>query len=406
MSVRRRMLMLSPEAPWPSTTGGLVRIAGILDQLSRYFDLTFIAPLRGDQILPSRADVRFICPTLVDPGVVKKTFAVVDPSRPYHCALYWRKEIAAIVRRELAERPYEVVYSHFIYGAPYLAGCNIPIIVDQQNVDRVYWRNKAAHSPFPIDVFAAWNTRRTIDFETRFLSRIWAYVSVSEEDRQQTQAYAHQHVKYFWVAPNGVDTHRFTPSGPSCRAPNSVTLGYLGSMALQMNVEAVERFVLELLPRIQTALPQLQVRFVVIGSSPSPAIRALARQTPALSLSDTVDDVVPWLQDLDVFVCPLRIGAGTKLKVAEAMACGLPVVGSPLAFSGLPGRSGEHYIVANSDDIFVESVCQLAQDAAKRAAMGRKARQLAQEHLEWDAIGQHLASEIERGLLNSRGTAA
>lgn len=406
MSARRRMLMLSPEAPWPSTTGGLARIAGIFSQLSQHFDLTFISPRRPDQALPSEASARFICPKLPDPGVMKKAFALVDPSRPLHGVLYQRKEIADAVRRELAERPYDIIYSHFIYGAPYLIDCKVPVIIDQQNVDRVYWQNKTAHSPFPIDLFAAWNTRRTIEFETRFLPGIWAYVSVSEEDRQQTRAYAAHHVKHFWVAPNGVDTRRFAPPAKSTCTPNTVTLGYLGSMALQMNVDAVQRFVLELLPRIQAALPRLRVRFVVIGSAPSRTIRALARQTPAMSLSDTVDDVVPWLQDLDIFVCPLRIGAGTKLKVAEAMACGLPVVGSPLAFAGLPGRSGEHYVIAETDDIFVESVCQLAQSRVERRAMGGKARQLAEEHCEWDAIGQQLASDIERGLVNSRGALA
>jgi glycosyltransferase involved in cell wall biosynthesis len=406
MSARRSMLMLSPEAPWPSTTGGLVRIAGLCSQLARHFDLTFISPRRRDQVLPTAVPARFVCPELPDPGVMKKAFALVDPLRPFHCAMYWRKEIASAVRRELAERPYDVVYSHFIYGAPYLGDLRVPVIVDQQNVDRVYWQNKSEHSPFPIDLFAAWNTRRTIEFETRFLPRIWAYVSVSEDDRQQTQAYAQQQVKHFWVAPNGVDTRRFTPAARSACDPNAVTLGYLGSMALQMNVDAVQRFVCELLPRIQAALQGVRVRFTVIGSAPSPAIRRLARQTSGMSLSGTVDDVVPWLQDLDILVCPLRIGAGTKLKVAEALSCGLPVVGSPLAFAGLPGHSGEHYVVANSDDSFVESVCHLAQGPAKRTAMGVKARQLAEQHLEWDAIGEKLSGEIEGALVNSRGAVA
>ena len=216
------MLMLSPEFPWPSTTGGLARIAGILTQLSRHFDLTFISPRRSEQVLPSEVTARFICPTLADPGLMKKAFALLDSSRPFHGALYWRKEIADAVRRELAERPYDVVYSHFIYGEPYLRDCKAPVIVDQQNVDRVYWGNKAAHSRFPIDRFAAWNMWRTIAFETRFLPRIWAYVSVSEEDRQQTRAYAENYVKHFWVAPNGVDTRHFTPSAQSSRAPDTM----------------------------------------------------------------------------------------------------------------------------------------------------------------------------------------
>jgi glycosyltransferase involved in cell wall biosynthesis len=117
-----------------------------------------------------------------------------------------------------------------------------------------------------------------------------------------------------------------------------------------------------------------------------------------MTLSGTVGDVVPWLQKVTILVCPLRIGAGTKLKVAEAMSCALPVVGSPLAFAGLPGRSGEHYIRAENDEQFVAGVCRLATNPAERLVMGCKARVLTQAHLDWDAIGDRLADDISQGL--------
>ncbi|MEO6212476.1 MAG: glycosyltransferase family 4 protein [Vicinamibacterales bacterium] len=398
MASRARMLMISPAAPWPATTGGLVRIAGLLDQMARQFDLTLVSPRRTDQVVPHGLPARCVFAEMPDAGRVQRVVSMLDPSRPFHAAVYSRPEIGVLVRRALASERYDVVYSHFIYGMEYLADSPVPVIIDQQNVDRVYWQNKADHSTFPVNVFAAWNTRRTIAYETRFLPRIWAYVSVSDEDREQTRSYAGQAVEHFWVAPNGVDTARFAPGRGAVLSSPAITLGYLGSMDLQMNVEAVLRFGTELLPGIRARLSGVEVTFLVIGRNPSASVRSLAHKTPGMRLSGTVDDVVPWLHQVDVVVCPLRIGAGTKLKVAEAMSCGLPVVGSSLAFAGLPGRSGEHYVRVDDDASFVDAVCQLAQTPTMRRMIGRNARLLAETHLEWDAIGRHLADDINGAL--------
>ena len=400
---RRRMLMLSPAVPWPGTTGGLVRIAALCRQMARHFDVTFVAPRQPGQQVPDDPRIRFRCPDVGERRMLRRAAALVSPSRPYHVAMYSRREIAAIVRREIADRAYDVVFGHFIYSLEYLDGSAVPAVIDQQNVDRVYWGNKAEHSAFPVSVFAGWNTRKTIAYENRRLSRIWAYVSVSDEDREQTRAYASPPVEHFWVGPNGVDTRRFTPAEAARNAAGAVVLGYLGSMDLQMNVEAVQRFCATTLPAVRRELQDMDVQFLVIGSNPSAAIRDLAAKTPGMSLSGTVPDVVPWLHKLDVLVCPLRIGAGTKLKVAEALSCGLPVVGSSMAFAGLPGRSGEHYVQEDDERRFAGEVARLARTPGAREAMGRKARELARDRLDWDAIGDRLAADIERALAGREG---
>ena len=399
MSSRQRMLMISPAAPWPATTGGFVRIAALLEQMARHFDVTFVSPRRRDQRIPGDVRARFECPPIREIGAAHQLLALLDPSRPLHAALYSRAEIARIVRRELFEHTYDVIYSHFIYGMNYLRGCPVPVVIDQQNVDRVYWRNRADHARFPTSLFAAWNSRRTIAYETAVLPDIWAYVSVSEADREDTMAYARGVAKHFWVAPNGVDPDRFKPALDPASPGDVVTLGYLGSMDLQMNVEAVQRFCAVLLPRLRERLPGIELKMLVIGREPANSVRVLAQATPGMSLSGTVDDVVPWLQRVTIMVAPLRVGAGTKLKVAEAMACGLPVVGSSLALAGLSGRSGEHYIRADTDDEFIEAVCGLARQPATGLAIGRAARIFAQTHLAWGAIGDRLAANLHEALV-------
>jgi glycosyltransferase involved in cell wall biosynthesis len=397
-----RMLMLAPALPWPGTTGGLVRIGALARQMARHFDVTFVSPREPGQRVPQDLAIRFVCPEVRESAALRRARALFAPSRPFHVVRYSYEQVRRIARRELAEGGYALVFGHFIYSLEHLPVTDVPVVIDQQNVDREYWGNKAEFSRFPLNVFAAWNARKTIAYERRRLPRVWAYVSVSDEDRERTRAYARPDVRHFWVAPNGVDTGRFTPEGEKRRGEGDVTLGYLGSMDLQMNVDAVQRFIAGVLPRIRRALDGIAVNFLVIGREPSPAIRKLAQATPGVTLTGTVADVVPWLRRVDILVCPLRIGAGTKLKVAEAMSCALPVVGFPLAFAGLPGRSGEHFVQTDTDDAFVEAICRLTRNPCERAAMGRAARDLARGRLDWDAIGDRLAQDIRDALAANR----
>ena len=389
--------MVSPVAPWPATTGGLVRIASLLNEMAQHFDVTFASPRQPGQQVPSELPVRFLCPEVQPPGLVRKAAAAADPVRPFHAALYSSPQLRELIARTVAQERYDLVYSHFLYGLEYLPHTAAHVIIDSQNVDRVYWQNKVEYSPLPSSLFARWNRQRTIAYESRALPRIWAYVSVSDEDREQTRAYAGAHVKHFWVAPNGVDVRRFAPIGRP-RPGSAVTLGYLGSMDLAMNVDAVRRFCADLLPRIRSRLQPTDVKFVVIGREPSPEVQALARATTDVVLSGTVEDVAAWLQKLDILVCPLRMGAGTKLKVAEGLASGLPVVGSSLAMAGLPGRSGADYITADSDDSFVDAVCRLVLEPETRGALAHNARALAEAHLDWHGIVNRLAGDMERAL--------
>jgi glycosyltransferase involved in cell wall biosynthesis len=230
------------------------------------------------------------------------------------------------------------------------------------------------------------------------LPRLWAYVSVSDEDRERTVAYAGATVKNFWVAPNGVDTARIRPRPPGRSSDGKIVLGYLGSLDLSMNADAVRWFCARLLPRIRARLADVDVEFIGIGRNPTHRLRRLASRERGISFSGTVPDVVPWLQSVDILVCPIRMGAGTKLKVAEAMACGLPVIGSPPALAGAPGQDREHFFRAEDDDAFVEAACDLAASPQRRLAVGQAARQMAEERLSWGRIADNLADDIANAL--------
>lgn len=117
-----------------------------------------------------------------------------------------------------------------------------------------------------------------------------------------------------------------------------------------------------------------------------------------MEVTGTVPDIRPWLRKADIFAAPLTEGAGTKLRVVEAMATGLPVVGTDLALRGLKGQDGVHYLRANDDDSFARCVATLGASLPQRAKMGMRARQLVEENFTWGRITACLANELEAAL--------
>jgi glycosyltransferase involved in cell wall biosynthesis len=108
-----------------------------------------------------------------------------------------------------------------------------------------------------------------------------------------------------------------------------------------------------------------------------------------------VDDVRPHVAAGGVYIVPLRIGGGTRLKIFEAMAMGRPVVSTTIGAEGLPVRDGEHIRIADEPQAFADAVVRLIRDCHERRRIGSAARDLVVSRYDWSAA----AAELERGLM-------
>ena len=134
----------------------------------------------------------------------------------------------------------------------------------------------------------------------------------------------------------------------------------------------------------------------MIGRNPPASIQNLARKDPLVSVTGTVNDVQPYLEEVDILVLPLEEGAGTKLRVLEAMAVGLPVIGSYLALRGIDGIvPGIHALIASNDNSFAIQITELALNPIKMRNMGRAARKLVESSYRWENITRKLSKDIE-----------
>jgi glycosyltransferase involved in cell wall biosynthesis len=186
---------------------------------------------------------------------------------------------------------------------------------------------------------------------------------------------------------NGVDVDYFQPDAGARPAPRSLV--FVGGMSWYPNRDAMQFFAREIWPQLLGADPVWKA--AIVGQNPPPEVVAAARDG-ALTAPGFVDDVRPYFDAAAIYVCPIRTGGGTRLKILDALAMAKPLVATKFAVEGLALAENEHYLAAETARDFVAQLERLAADPALRATLARNARRVAVERFSWHIIGEHLDS--------------
>ena len=191
------------------------------------------------------------------------------------------------------------------------------------------------------------------------------------------------------VIPTGVDVDYFRP-GPCDQGSDSLV--FTGSMDWMPNEDAVLFFADRILPQIRSQVPG--VRLHVVGRRPSKRLRDLAAKESAIEVTGTVEDIRPYVRNASVYVVPLRVGGGTRLKIFEAMAMGKAVVATSIGAEGLPVQHGENILLADDPNEFANQVVNLLRSPSVRAVLGNAARLLVEQKHNWDSVGSYFEATL------------
>jgi len=292
--------------------------------------------------------------------------------------------------RLVRETRYDVIQVEGIEMAPYALALNPPrplLVFDDHNAE--YLLQKRA---FLTDVrqprrwlgagysFVQW--RKLVSYERRICRMADRVVAVSEADRQALQMILPDLAVA--VVPNGVDLEFYRPGiVPPLADAGAHMLVFTGKMDYRPNVDAVLWFADAVLPLILAQAPD--TRFYVVGQQPHARLARLAEQ-PDITLTGRVPDTRPYIAAAGVYVVPLRIGGGTRLKVLEAMAMGQAIVSTRLGCDGFDFTDGREVRFADEPAAFAEAALELFRDRSRAAALGKTARAFVEMHYGWDAI--------------------
>jgi glycosyltransferase involved in cell wall biosynthesis len=195
------------------------------------------------------------------------------------------------------------------------------------------------------------------------------------------------------VVATGVDTEYFTPSPGD---PHSRQIVFTGSMDWLPNEDAILYLSESILPKIRVQEPGAAVW--VVGRSPSQKLRDVGAKKVGIHVTGTVEDVRPYIAESQVYIVPLRIGGGTRIKIFEAMSMGKAVVSTSVGAEGLPVEHTKNIILADSPEEFASQVVRLLRDQRAREAIGRAARKLVEENYSWASVARSFEGVLHRAM--------
>ena len=298
------------------------------------------------------------------------------------------------VARLRIESDFDVVICDFLAPA-----VNVPrdlscaTVLFQHNVEAMIWKRHYEVQTNPARkayLYRQW--RKMFDFEAATCPRFDSVVAVSREDREQMER--EYHVKNVFDVPTGVDTAFFRPSSGHARKPHNLV--FTGSMDWLPNEDAIRYFTEQIMPRIKQSVPN--VTLTVVGRNPYPGLVELSKRDSSVIVTGRVEDVRPYMEDAAIYVVPLRIGGGTRLKIYEAMAMEKAIVSTSIGAEGLPVTNGEEIVLADTPESFADAVVKLLKDQNLADDIGQRAAARVREEFGWDTVADSFAAICERAI--------
>ena len=387
-----RVLWVKSGGFLPLDTGGKIRSYSLLKELAARHEMSVFTfyPQQDDDrhselqafckevalvplTLPGRA-------SLADMMAYAKNLA--SPI-PYPMAKYCRPETAQHLRGWLGPRKYDAIICDYLITSaviPWDVPC--PKIVFTHNVEQIIWERHWRISRNLLFKAISWREYRTMArAEEMYLQRADHVLTVSDADRSFfTKIIDPDKIT---TIPTGVDVEYFSPVTDTAKS-SARSLVFTGSMDWLPNEDAIVYFCEEIFPIIRQKAPEVQL--LVVGRQPTRRLKALAESHPEITLTGTVPDIRPFVRDANVYVVPLRIGGGTRIKIFEAMAMGKPVVSTSLGAEGLPVTHGQDIVIADTPQAFAGAVLRLLASTDEQKRIGRAARQLVEGRYSWSAV--------------------
>lgn len=398
-----KLLWLNAGLLLPLDKGGKLRTWHVMRHLAARHDITYLSFEDSTQTDADRFGMREVCsrletvPRTDAPKGTWRFYAhaagyLVDPA-PYAVAKYRSDAYRARLAELLAAERFDAIVCDFLpplVNLPERLPC--PAILFTHNVEAEIWRRHAEQATNAVSRYLMTRQwRRMLQFEGKALARFDLVLAVSEADgKTLARLYPNSLRGPVHVVQTGVETDYFTPSPAE---PERAHLVFTGSMDWLPNEDGMTYFCREILPRIRQAEPEATLS--IIGRAPTPSVRKLA-EIAGVEVTGRVDDVRPHIARGAVYVVPLRIGGGTRLKIFEAMSMAKAVVSTTVGAEGLPVTNGHDIDIADEPARFAHAVVHLIRDTAARRAIETAARQLVVERYDWSAVAQDFEEALLR----------
>lgn len=396
MKPKLSVLCVLPCVPIPAETGGTQRTLALVKALDQAFSVTVLALLtEGSNPAAFRAElsgrVRVVDPTsglLWRLAAEPRSLALGTPLR---YARYVSPPVRAALRELLQEQEFDIVHFDHPHMGQLLpmvrrAQPQARVLLDEHNVEAHLLQGYAALLKWPQSLLLRRQAARVMALERRLVRQVDATLACSDENAADLRRLGARRVS---VVPNGVTVD------PEARGPwkDRNGLVFIGSLDWRPNVDAAMRLVNRIWPRVRNVISGSHL--TIVGRRPPQRLRDCASER--VRVTGRVDSVAPYLRSARATAVPLRAGSGTRIKIIEAWAAGVPVIANRLAAEGLAYSNGQNVLIADSDDDFADAIARVWHDPDLAARLASRGEQTAARY-DPAKIGQRLVSFYANGL--------
>jgi sugar transferase (PEP-CTERM/EpsH1 system associated) len=402
-----RILWVKVGGLWPANSGGRLRSYHILSELSQQHEVTVVTTRQAGEAPAELARHLPRCERVISvPYHAPKHGSgrfIKALAQSWFTALpvdLYKNRVPAMrrtVTRLLTEGNFDLCVADFLTGLPNVPHdvlpspvgppspvWKVPIVLFTHNVEHMIWQRLCSNEGNPLKrLLLAIEWRKMRAYEKRACQLADLALTVSETDKELFQRLAP--TSNLHAIPTGVDVNYFSPM--PVEQEQELELVFSGSMDWFPNEDAMLWFMDSMLPLIRREKPGITV--TIVGRNPSAKLQRLAAASK-VHVTGTVDDVRPSVHRAAVYIVPLRIGGGTRLKLFEAAAMGKAIVSTTVGAEGLPLEHGKHLVLADTPEDFARQVLKLVEDPALRARLGRAGRELVQTRYSWARVAKEL----------------
>lgn len=380
--------MLVPFLPNTSTSGGQTRWYNIIKYLSKNHEITLFSLIKDDSEKKFISGLEKYCRKIEvfrrpkSPWTLRNLLLTAFTWYPLLVIRNYSAKEKMALEEELTKERYDLIHAETFYVMPHVPKTNVPSILVEQTIEYKVYKHYVDNEVFPLlrPIFMI-DVLKLRFWERFYWKKTNRLVAVSEEDRKIMQ----KEIPGVEVdiIPNGVDAEFFAAKKVEKKTPPRVLYGVTNFEWLQ-NVEAVDVLIEKVWPKIHKE--KKDAILWIVGRKIPARIVQLARERSDIEITESIEDARDAYLSSTVMVTAIKGSGGTRLKILEAMAAGLPVVSTTIGVAGLGIKNGKQGIISDSMEGLAEGAVKVLRDKEFADKIGKEAQKFVKEKYDWKSI--------------------
>jgi len=388
MKKKLKILMLVPFLPNIQTSGGQTRWYNIIKHLSKEHDITLFSLKKDESEKKFIPELKKYCKKVrvfsrpKSPWTLKNILLAELGFYPLVVIRNFSASERKAVKEELEKEKYDLIHAEAFYVMPHIPETDVPTVLVEQTIEYMVYKHYVDNEvPLLLKPFYLLDVFKLRYWEKYYWKKADKLVSVSNEDRQaMLELIPETNVD---IITNGVDADYYVAKKAVKKDPARVMYGVTNFEWLQ-NVEAVDLLIDEVWPTIHKEEPS--AKLWIVGRRIPERIVKLAEERDDVEITESIEDARDAYLSSTVMVTPIKGAGGTRLKILEAMAAGLPIVSTSIGVAGLGLTNGKHALVSDSMSGLAKQAIKVIRDKKAAEIMGKEGQKFVRDNFDWKAI--------------------